>query len=80
MTYTAQNGRVTLEMTPDEFSRLLLALGYAAGAASKSEDKRMFWDWIELANEVNSGNPNFIPYEIPDLPDEQRPFRAPPPR
>jgi len=65
MTYTQDGESVTLEMTRDDFAQLLFAIGSAAGAASSEPDKRRFWSWLRFANEINSGNPAFTPYEIP---------------
>ena len=63
MTYSENGHTVTLEMTRGEYENLLLAMGIAAGSAS---DKKAFWRWIEFANRLNAGNPNFMPYEIPE--------------
>ena len=65
MTYTQEGERVTLEMTRDDFDTLILALGYAAGAAHANPDLTLFWRWIAFANRLNATNPNFTPYEIP---------------
>lgn len=65
MTYTRQGDLVTLEMTREDFQRLMLMGGYAAGAAMRANDQMMFWKWMRFANELNAGNPTFIPYTIP---------------
>jgi hypothetical protein len=44
---------------------LTLALGIAAGRASKDGDTSAFQCWIKLANGVNEGNPGWTPYEVP---------------
>jgi hypothetical protein len=64
--YSRQNDDVTLVMPVDEFELLLMALGYAAGAAHRDHDQHLFWRWIKLANSINRGNPQYRPYEIDD--------------
>jgi hypothetical protein len=71
MTYEQQGDRVRLEMTREEFSRLILGLGIAAGMAHRDENLSQFYSWLAFANDLNSTNPNWIPYEIP--PEHQRP-------
>ena len=70
MTYTradtADGARVTLEMSSDDFASLLLLVGYAAGAARGRGDMHMFWKWLDFVNRMNTGNPEFMPYEIPE--------------
>jgi hypothetical protein len=66
MTYKRHDDRVTLELTVDDFGSLLLALGYACGAAHSKGEPKMFYAWMRLANVVNDGNPDFTPYEIPE--------------
>jgi hypothetical protein len=63
---------VTIELTEDQFQILLLAVGMAVGAASgqSGHDPLLFADFIGLANSINSGNPNWIPYEVPEVPKE----------
>jgi hypothetical protein len=62
MTYAQDGERVTLEMTLDDYERLLLMLGYATGAM---QDRITFWHWIAFVNELNRTNPQFETYEIP---------------
>jgi hypothetical protein len=64
--YTQQGERVTLDMTRDDYDKLMLMLGYATGAANMAGELTLFWSWLRLANELNNGNPNFRPYEIPE--------------
>ena len=66
MKYTENGDTVTLEMTRGEYEHLLLATGIATGVASRDTDKKTFWEWIDFANRLNTGNPRYIPYEIPD--------------
>jgi hypothetical protein len=65
MTYTQQGERVTLEMTRDDYDRLMIMLGYACGASRARSEISLFWSWLRFTNELNNGNPNFTPYEIP---------------
>ena len=64
MTYTKEGDKIRLEMTEGEWQHMLLLLGAAAGAASKT-GMRGLWRWVKFANEVNRTNPDFRPYEIP---------------
>jgi hypothetical protein len=66
MTYTERGDRITIEMTAADFDELLLVLGYAAGAASKDGQQAFFWRCLRLANNLNQGNANFMPYQIPE--------------
>jgi hypothetical protein len=66
MPYIKIDDYVTLTMTPDEFTDLVLALGLATGAAGKLGDVALFWKFIGLANRINQGNPLFRPFEIPE--------------
>jgi predicted DNA-binding protein (UPF0251 family) len=68
MTHTRITEGVRIEMSTAEWERLLLYLGMAAGMAANEFgiDSAMFWGWIELANDLNTGNPQFDQYEIPD--------------
>jgi hypothetical protein len=58
-----------IDLSEDEFEVLILALGYAAGAASKDNVNPSLVDsFIRVANAVNRNNPRWTNYEIPDLP------------
>jgi hypothetical protein len=63
MKYTEKGDTVTLEMSRADYGNLLLSIGIAAGTAS---DKKAFWGWMQFVNELNTGNPQFRPYEIPE--------------
>lgn len=54
-----------IELDRADFEMLMLALGFAAGAAHKADDMKLFWEFIKLANAINKDNPNFRPYAIP---------------
>jgi len=67
MTFTSQGDRVTLEMTREQYDSLMTMLGFALGAVmAQIDDKEMFYSWLSFTNELNNGNPNFTPYEIPE--------------
>jgi len=65
MTYTLQGERVTLEMTRDQFARLTIMMGFALGQCLRTDDRKMFYRWLQFINDLNATNPNFTPYEIP---------------
>jgi hypothetical protein len=66
VTYEEKPDAVVLTMSKDDFDRLLLMLGFAAGAAKAQGDNVRFYSWIEFVNELNRTNPRFIPYQIPE--------------
>ena len=70
MKYTENGGAITLEMSFDDYQTLLMMLGSAVGSVSQRRDPIRFWRWIDFTNRMNTGNPNFTPY---DIPDEYRP-------
>ena len=63
MSYRVEKGKVILELTPEQFDRILIMAGYATGAAQLRGDSPV--DFIRLVNEINEGNPHFTPYQIP---------------
>lgn len=65
MTYTKQGETITLTMTQDDYETLLLVVGIAAGS-SFLPNRALFWRLMQFANEMNTGNPQFTPYEIPE--------------
>jgi hypothetical protein len=64
--YIENGDKVTLELTRDQFERIILALGWGIGAATRDGDKTLLYRWVKLANEINEGNPRWTPYEIPE--------------
>ena len=54
----------TITLTDDEFDQLLIVCGYAAGAAMNNREDRLAYSFIQLANRINEGNPNWTPYEV----------------
>ncbi len=65
MTYKQRGVRVSLDMTREEYSRLTLYLGIAAGTANRNENHTMLYRILAFTNDLNALNPNFAPYEIP---------------
>ncbi|HEX4545731.1 MAG TPA: hypothetical protein VH110_05185 [Candidatus Acidoferrum sp.] len=65
ITYTETGGRVTVEMSRDDWEQLTRMLGYAAGAA-QADNQWLFWQFIVFTNQLNRTNPHFRPYEIPE--------------
>jgi hypothetical protein len=63
MKFTENGDTVTLEMSRADYGNLLIAMGIAAGSAT---DKKAFWRWMRFVNELNTGNPQFTPYLIPE--------------
>lgn len=60
------NGNVTLTLKHSDYQWLLIALGYASGAASKAPGEKMLVSsFLRLANVMNEGNPEWTPYPIP---------------
>lgn len=55
-----------IELTSDEYALLLLALGYATGAAFKDGDKRMANSFTRVTNAVGRNDPHFTPYKVED--------------
>lgn len=79
MTYREVDDTVTLEMTRDDYEQLLHMLGFALGGAFRGRDdgqffrqtirqlsEPIFYRWVDFVNRLNTGNPRFQPYEIPE--------------
>jgi hypothetical protein len=63
-----ENGQVIITITEEEWCELLLSLGYATGSMRK--DGSFMWTRaLRLVNSINEGNPDYIPYKIPEDPD-----------
>lgn len=65
MKYTQQGDRVTVEMARDEYETLMLIVGAGVGS-QRRRNRGVFYRWLEFTNEMNAGNPDYRPYEIPD--------------
>lgn len=61
MSYSEQNGRVILDMSREDYQKLMFRLGKMAGETH--------WRFLDeelcLVNRINEGNPNFTPYQVP---------------
>lgn len=53
-----------IRLTSDDFDGLLLAIGYAAGAAMRDGNRAMFLGLLRLANAINEGNPRWTRYNV----------------
>ena len=62
MSYREENGQVILTMSREDYERTMRTLGYAAGNALRSREGRVAT--FELLNRLNSGNPNYTPYQV----------------
>jgi hypothetical protein len=63
-----KEGMVLLELTEEEWSQLLVMMGYAAGSAHRDGDHVMRDHFLRLSNAVNRNNPRWTPYVL----DEER--------
>lgn len=64
MGYKYESGNVVLTMTHDDYQRLILCLGMAAG--QQTGDGRNFRAALALADRLSAGNPHWTPYDIPE--------------
>lgn len=58
MSYREENGQVILTMSPEDYSRLLVALEFALA------DPFTRLSTNELLNRLNQGNPHYTPYQV----------------
>lgn len=58
-------GEVRIQLSGEDYNRLLFTLGYATGAAFKEKNKQAAEMMIELTNSINIGNPAYRPYSRP---------------
>ena len=54
--------RVKIDISRDEWEVLLTAMGFAASAALKQNDRKLANAFIQNANAINEGNPGWTPY------------------
>jgi hypothetical protein len=59
-------GSRVITFRESEFQTMVLALGYAAGAAHGREERGLWIEFLRLANLVNRDNPTWTPYVIPE--------------
>jgi hypothetical protein len=65
--YTESNdGKVVITLEHSDYNALVMALGYAVGAAVKINEQPMAESFLRLANVINYGNPDWEPYYVPD--------------
>jgi hypothetical protein len=57
---------VHVYLTPNELETMQLMLGMATGAAIECRGRKLAMSFIRLANKLNEGNKNWIPYEVED--------------
>jgi hypothetical protein len=55
-----------IELTQEEFNSVLMALGYATGAATDRGDHGMAIMFLQAVNAVGKHSPHFEPYAIGD--------------
>jgi len=60
------NGLIALRITQDEWDELIHALGYIGEASIRNEDAPFFNRMLRLVNRLNAGNPDWVPYVIPE--------------
>jgi hypothetical protein len=65
LTYAREGDRVILEMSHEDFGRLMLMLHWAAGEAIDRGDALRFYRWVAFVNEMNRTNPDYTPLVIP---------------
>jgi hypothetical protein len=62
-----ENGRVQIDVSVDEWERMLWLTGVAIGGLRREGASiGLFWRHMQLMNSINEGNPEFTPYEIPE--------------
>lgn len=66
LTKNGENYDLKLELTQKEFDLLLVLAGMATGLAFKNGMTKLAYSFLDLANRINEGNPNYHPYEIPE--------------
>ncbi len=72
MAFRRENARVHIDLSEDDFDRVLLNLGFAIGASGIPEVERLL---LRVANVLNEGNPQFQQYALDD--DPQRHANSP---
>ncbi len=64
--FKRENGQITLVMSEANYCRILLALGMVTGLAHRVGEIQEFYGVLRLTNDLNAGNPQYTPYEIPE--------------
>lgn len=67
MSYSEENGQVVLRMSREDYLRLLglihVGIGRKCGVRFYAEES------MALLDRLNSGNPNYTPYQVGDKPN-----------
>lgn len=63
MAYSEKDGQVVLSMSREDYDIVLMALG---ALTALTWDKQKGARMLDLVNRLNSGNPNYTPYEVAD--------------
>jgi hypothetical protein len=58
---------MAIDLDDDEVQLLLLALGYATGAAFKNGDSDIARGFVKLLNRIGESRPGYRPYAVSDL-------------
>ncbi len=64
--FKRENDVITITMSVENYDRVLMTLGFTAGCVKNAGDEPAFWSIIRLCNDLNAGNPQYTPYEIPE--------------
>jgi len=62
MSYSEENDQVVLRLSRDDYQKLMITLGIAAG--SLGPQSSVFLEIFGLTNRLNEGNPTYRPYRI----------------
>jgi hypothetical protein len=60
MSYSEEGGQVVLRMSREDYQTLLIIMGYAMGGSFWVERNAA----LAFVNRLNSGNPNYTPYQV----------------
>jgi hypothetical protein len=63
MSWSCAGDRIRIEIADRDYATLMLALGYATGAATDREETALAARFLQLANTLNEGNPDYLPYQ-----------------
>jgi hypothetical protein len=63
MSYSEENGQVILRMSREDYDQLIYGLGLLLGKSFFGGDPKAL---IAFMNRLNSGNPNYTPYQVGD--------------
>lgn len=66
MSYSENGDVITLEMSRADYRTLLLMLSNGLTLVDEENDPTKFWQWVDCVNRLNTGNPRYDPYQIPE--------------